>query len=301
MTDTLVLVISDRKKDWGESDLLNIGQDFALSDCKDVWHEFNQKLFKFALIDQDKWSNYKEKFKEIVEKYKHVIVWSHKAGGWPCTDVEKHLGKTGVCDDFSHIDNKKELMELMKCIGNLKSKKADCKDCNDKFNALVRKTKKKESEIWKSSILKLFLPLDIEMQTLTCLQKQNKTDKINDFLVKETSQGSTEPSGMLRTISDYEVKLKEIKKIDEIEELKENKTLRRLLNMDEGNTEIVEFFTRLNEAKTKIQNNEEPSYEGIIKYFSNLNWQVDGADPETIKSFHDWYCAVASCLSVVKS
>jgi len=81
-----------------------------------------------------------------------------------------------------------------------------------------------------------FLPLDIDMQTLAILHKQKKTDKIKDFLVKETSQGSTEPS--------YEAKLKEIqKKIDNSEELKENKTLCRLLNMVEEYTEIVEFFT----------------------------------------------------------
>jgi len=45
---------------------------------------------------------------------------------------------------------------------------------------------------------------------------------------------------------------------------------------------------------------EKGDVEEILNYFSKLNdkkgWEVKGANPEKIKSFHDWFCALNDCM-----
>jgi hypothetical protein len=53
--------------------------------------------------------------------------------------------------------------------------------------------------------------------------------------------------------------------------------------------------------KDQIQPND---VENILNYFSKLNdnkgWEVEGANPEIIKSFHDWFCALMDCLDKIR-
>jgi hypothetical protein len=49
---------------------------------------------------------------------------------------------------------------------------------------------------------------------------------------------------------------------------------------------------------------EKGDVEEILNYFSKLNdkkgWKVKGANPEVIKSFHDWFCALMDCLDKIR-
>jgi len=74
------------------------------------------------------------------------------------------------------------------------------------------------------------------------------------------------------------------------------------INPDE-NLPIIKFMC-LMDSKIKKNKIEQQDVNKILNYFSELNnnkgWEVKGAKPEVIKSFHDWFCALIDCLDKIR-
>lgn len=168
------------------------------------------------------------------------------------------------------------------------------KSCNGEENALIRWIKESSIELKKNrairNILALFLPIDIDMQALKVINE----DKRNEYLTNESN-------GMLRDENViYEKLLKKTLDILDGIHINNKNTVEKLLGI--GNrSKIKEFFILLDTRKQTVKNfgsltgNE---IDGIINHFStDGGWEVEGAKPEIIKSFHDWYCALAECLN----
>ncbi|MFQ5455624.1 MAG: hypothetical protein ACE5EA_05380 [Nitrospirota bacterium] len=161
-----------------------------------------------------------------------------------------------------------------------------------------------------NEIFCLFLPLDIDMQALAeilndgKLENSKKEKKIIDYLTTEE-----EPKGMfkdnLENNVDYKKKLNVAqKKAKETEKVKNNDIIRRLLGLEnKEDSRILKFMELLNSKKDEVKKNGKIPIENakdIINYFSqNGGWKVKGANPEVIKSFHDWYRVLDSCLRAV--
>lgn len=144
-------------------------------------------------------------------------------------------------------------------------------------------------------IISSFLPLDIDLQALGMLTM----DKKKEYLTNDDPQ---KPLGMLKdkTINYNEKLEKAQKEIEGIPELKANPVIIKLLGMDTDNSKISNFLNSLDEKKQKIINGgtiEDSKINDIITHFSkDGGWKVEGANPQIIKSFHNWYCALASCF-----
>jgi hypothetical protein len=69
------------------------------------------------------------------------------------------------------------------------------------------------------------------------------------------------------------------------------------------NSPILGFMC-LMDKKIEKDMIEKGDVEEILNYFSKLNdkkgWKVKGANPEIIKSFHDWFCALDNCLDKIR-
>jgi len=69
------------------------------------------------------------------------------------------------------------------------------------------------------------------------------------------------------------------------------------------NSPIFSFMCLMDK---KIEKNmiEKHDVEDILNYFSKLNgnkgWEINEANPEIIKSFHDWFCALMDCLDKIR-
>lgn len=135
-------------------------------------------------------------------------------------------------------------------------------------------------------LLRLFLPLDIDMQTLAIIQKEVKEnereeDDILDYLID-----SKEPEGMLRGSVNYEQKLD-----DALQRVIRN---RRHQNISSFLENSRDFMGMLDEMKEKVKSvNSEDDAKGAIKNYLNSKgakfW-------DNVNSFHNWYCALAECL-----
>lgn len=150
-------------------------------------------------------------------------------------------------------------------------------------------------EFCKSYLLHLFLPLDIDMQALEILSNKKDNGETIDYLTNADD-------GMLRDKTvNYKEKLEKARKeIAEVPEFKDNPVLKKLLGMDTEKSKISEFLFLLDEKKQKVINGgtiEDSDIIDIIAHFSkDGGWKVEGAKPEIITSFHNWYCALAECL-----
>jgi hypothetical protein len=67
------------------------------------------------------------------------------------------------------------------------------------------------------------------------------------------------------------------------------------------NSPISSFMCLLDKKieKNMINMIEKPDVEEILNYFME-GWKVEGANPEIIKSFHDWFCALMDCLEKIR-
>lgn len=111
------------------------------------------------------------------------------------------------------------------------------------------------------SILHLFLPLDIDMQALELL-KDEERKKYLDEMYKDNIDYANK----------FEVLQSKIKELAEVKEIDSDR-LNSLVK------EAEPFFQNLNRKETNPEKLLNDSWEG-----------------KDIKSFHDWYCALAECL-----
>jgi hypothetical protein len=119
----------------------------------------------------------------------------------------------------------------------------------------------------------LFLPLDIDMQTLEILAKKKENGK----KVKEPKEYLEE---MYADNIDYVQKLKELQaKVNTTGEIEgtDKERLKKLAGS--SNKNVDQFFEKLGGKKNDPDE------------FLGHSWGIDG-----VKSFHDWYCALDSCL-----
>jgi hypothetical protein len=82
-----------------------------------------------------------------------------------------------------------------------------------------------------------------------------------------------------------------------------NKNIEEIINEikinPDKNSPILKFMCLMDSKiimKDQIQPND---VEEILNYFKE-GWKVKGANPEIIKSFHDWFCALDDCLDKIR-
>jgi hypothetical protein len=146
------------------------------------------------------------------------------------------------------------------------------------FDNLWTSCIKGESQEEINEILRLFLPLDIDMQALEILAKKKENRK----KVKDPKEYLEE---MYADNIDYIQKLKELQAkvntIGEIEEINKER-LKKLAGI--SNEKVSQFFKKLGGKKNDSDE--------FLDHF----WGIDG-----VNSFHDWYCVLSSCLRGVEA
>ncbi len=158
-----------------------------------------------------------------------------------------------------------------------------------------------------NEILRLFLPLDIDMQALEIIQKDE--EKVRKYL-----HSNKDIEGMFQSRkgdNHYRQKLydlwyligekppedgnwkpsEEAKKLTPIDNPDPN--LRKLAGLNNGSPKespIYKFLEFLDTSK-----NDGKDIKDVTDYLCNpfKNWKINNKD---INTFHDWYCALASCL-----
>ena len=143
-------------------------------------------------------------------------------------------------------------------------------DTNDKFDSLW-------CFLWRNARLReahsLFLPLDIDMQALEILAKK----KENGVKIKNPKEYLEE---IYADNIDYVQKLKELQaKVNTIGEIEgiDKERLEKIVGI--GNENVDQFFEKLGGKKNDPDE------------FLGHSWGID-----RVNSFHDWYCALSSCL-----
>jgi len=184
-------------------------------------------------------------------------------------------------------------------------------DFNSIYNCLSGESKKAEIDKTIYQILHLFLPLDIDMQTLEILK--DDAGKIEKYLwgdkhtdiegMFESREGDEHYRQKLYDLWHLLGKQDYLTQIDkstssEIENLmpinNPSLSLQKLAgfnNRAPKESQIYKFFESIDTAK---KDDMDVTAEDLCKPF-NLEVEVSGKK-EKIKSFHNWYCALASCM-----
>jgi putative transposon-encoded protein len=169
-----------------------------------------------------------------------------------------------VCKCYSSKDSIISYKKYIKPFGNCD------KDVNELVKNLLNEVEGKNRI---TEAYSLFLPLDIDMQALEILAKK----KENGVRVKVPKEYLEE---MYADNIDYVQKLKELQAkvntIGEIENINKER-LKKLAGI--SNENVDQFFEKLGGKKNDSDE------------FLDHSWGIDG-----VNSFHDWYCALDSCL-----
>jgi hypothetical protein len=228
-----------------------------------------------------------------------------------------HHYNQGIDKDFCDL-----LVEFLDVIDNGKKAEEKCEEIIKKIKELSRKNVNKFLDL-EHKIKNIFLSLDIFLQDVN---KEIKNDK--DYLNNILKEGNEEKLKKLWYMvakypkdseNDYASLLVEREAIiDLIKEKKKDKYLKKYwklllkicglnsknnslktenISYDE-NSPILEFMKLLDSKKNK-KSVEESDIKEIIGFFKNKNWEIKGADPEVIKSFHDWVSALGNCLKKI--
>jgi hypothetical protein len=145
-------------------------------------------------------------------------------------------------------------------------------------------------------LLRLFLPLDLDMQALIMLyEKEESISKALYEYFKAIQKDKDKPYINL-IHSTIEI-------LNEYQEIDLPDTFFTLIGIDKNSFEpntgsnIYKFLKALDDTLNNFDSFNDTTKETIaceiLNYFSKKVWKVEGAE---LKSFHDWYCALASCL-----
>lgn len=234
----------------------------------------NQLALKFEItsnetvvlaMQQDSEEDNKKLVRKIIDKWlaknKYIAICAHGSGGTLSTSDQFYRYKT-----FHHCDQVcKNLKELFNNLTNGNS--------FDNFWNFIKSQTDDVANLLRFEILCPLVALDIDMQALEILAKK----KENGVKIKVPKKYLEE---MYADNIDYVKKLKELQEkvntIGEIEGINKER-LKKLVGI--SNQKVSQFFKKLNDNK------DDP-----VKFFDH-SWGIDG-----VNSFHDWYCALSSCL-----
>lgn len=152
-------------------------------------------------------------------------------------------------------------------------------------NSILEYCKKKLSKTFDAYFLRLFLPLDIDMQALADDRVTDKKKYLQemfadatevDFYKNKLSNCHSEASKFIEQMPDENNKTK----------------LKTLLGIDNKETSCIYNFLNLLDI-TKGKTLEKKDIDAVLKYFEQC---CNDGYYKDINSFHDWYCALAECL-----
>ena len=207
---------------------------------------------------------------------------------------------------FKHISEAEPYKQIKELAEVLKS---DINKAKEMFDNLCEYIKKKSTELTPAFLLHLFLPLDIDMQALQATK--NPKDYLNDIY---TDLDKLYKSGKYKEgkiDEHYRQKLYDLWYL--LEPSKENNRraspeakkltstdnphddLLKLAGLSNGKSEEFPVYNFLESLDTRKKDDMDVTAEDLCKPF-NLEIEVNGKKKE-INSFHNWYCALASCLS----
>jgi len=179
------------------------------------------------------------------------------------------------------------------------------------FNKFLELSKKKSTEICKARLLHLFLPLDIDMQALEMIQ--NDPEKVNKYLLGDKDRDIEGMFEGREGDEHYRQKLYDLwhllGKQDYLGQIGKNASseveictpidnssplLQKLAGLDDYDPKESPVYNFLESLDTRKKDDMDVTAEDLCKPF-NLEIEVNGKKEE-IKSFHNWYCVLASCL-----
>ena len=208
---------------------------------------------------------------EWLKETDQIAICAHRGGGTLSTSYpfKKHNIFPPLV--FYHCDQVCEKLKVL--FDNITNG-----DSFDKFWAFIAPKPADVANLLRFEILCPLVALDIDMQALEILAKK----KENGEKVKEPKEYLEE---MYADNIDYVQKLKELQaKVNTIGEIEEiNKEgLEKLAGI--SNENVDQFFEKLG------------GKENDPDEFLDHSWGIDG-----VNSFHDWYCALSSCLRGVEA
>jgi len=229
------------------------------------------------------------------------------------------LREANICVIVISQDNETERTRkrIFKSIGTSYSgwiKKTDKRLVDKILNVITKKKhtstncpKIRDQEKIISTILHLFLPLDIDMQAMKTTK--NPKDYLNDMYADLEDLYNLDKYKGRDKNDHYRQKLYDL--WDLLELSKENKrraspeakkltsigipdALLKLAGLSNGNPKESPIYKFLGVLDTGKKDDMDVTAEDLCKPF-NLEIEVNGKKEE-INSFHNWYCALASCL-----
>jgi hypothetical protein len=214
---------------------------------------------------------------------------------------------------FSHkfgvTDNKQDYKKAFKSTGWFTAVESWA-ELNERFSGDIEKGLEGKEEIerdLKRYLLYIFLPLDIDMQALG-EQESNSELYLNEMAAdleelykykKYAEEKRTHYRRKLYNIwriiglrSDAGEPVPEIKELNTAKAIVENKDLHELVGGGGKDSQIHMFLAHLDERLSTERNTAKVCF---CKPFSGYKITVNGKERE-LRTFHDWYCALASCL-----
>lgn len=185
----------------------------------------------------------------------------------------------------------------------------------------IKKTPIECLSLLKHRIAHLFLSLDIDLQGIADVKKDDKVNYLGDVLNKKPDtyyrQQLVDLQFMVAKVSDNNPFIKEelltdgksIKELiadkkDEVQDLW--KLLLALSGLEEKDDKVIisksleihEFVVMMDQKTTKVNQGD---VNEVLDFFKkDEGWSVKGANPTPILSFHDWFCALDDCLDKLR-
>lgn len=271
-------------------------------------YDSNQSLTETDIEDckikvENDWYFLKEK--ETSEHISDVVDRLNKKGNFRLILIHR-----GIEDKY--LNSLRNGLPHIACkIGGFHTIGDEIKDRIEKYDTdyVIEYYEKKRLNDLKSQILQLFLPIDIDMQALKTTE--NAEAYLNDMYAGLEELYKLEKDNERNKNEHYRQKLydlwylldptkgnkerasAEAKKLTPISNPSDD--LRKLVRLDSGKPEkspIYQFLESLDKQK-KDGNDLKEEVDFLLAPFKSSGLKIGGNE---IKSFHDWYCALASCL-----
>ena len=195
------------------------------------------------------------------------FVFFHGPGGRMMT-LQAKLKVKGIetkCEEYHHDEDfyTSRIVPFGDCRNNV----------NELAEELLKEVERKNKTFGRYEIPHLFLPLDIDMQALKSLYDEKINGKNRKNPRAYLKEMYADNVNYLQKFNELQAKAKELGETEGINK----ERLGQLAGISNGNA--CQFFKKLGDEK------DDPDE------FLDHSWGIDG-----VSSFHDWYCALASCL-----
>jgi len=228
------------------------------------------------IFDGDYYSNKNDDEAELADEIANAVnkcgdleppffVFFHGPGG-RMTTIQAKLKVKGIetkCEEYHRDEDfyKNRIVPF-----------GDCrKDVNELAEELLKEVEGKNKTVERYEIL--FLPLDIDMQALKSLYDEKINGKNRKNPRAYLKEMYADNVNYLQKFNELQAKAKELGETEGINK----ERLGKLAGISNGN--VCQFFKKLGDEK------DDPDE------FLGHSWGIDG-----VNFFHDWYCALSSCL-----